>query len=182
MRRRPLRSLTAMVALVLTLTGCGVRETGIVDAGAPPSASPSAVARITVYLLNDKGHLVPVLRAGLPGHPYIAVDQLAVQPTEGERRQGLHTEVPDEIREAYTLTNVEAPDNGADRLVVQLRETTAWTRRAHAQLACTAAAIPGIRKVVLSPQVQRVSPGKHEEIVKVTMSSDLTCDQFDDLR
>lgn len=174
--------LALAVIVAVGVTRCGVRATGIVDAGAAPSASPSVVARITVYLLNGKGHLVPVLRAGLPGHPYIAIDQLPVQPTYDERRRGLHTEVPNEIREAYTVTNSQARDTGADRLVVQLRETGGWSRAAHAQLACTASAIPGIRRVQLSPEVEMVSPDKKAPIAVLSPGHDLTCAQFADLR
>ncbi|WP_433478226.1 hypothetical protein ACQPZP_15030 [Spirillospora sp. CA-142024] len=171
MRWRSPRVWAAAVALA-AVSGCGVRPTGILSAGTRPIANGRA-ATITVYLVKDS-RLVPVVRPGLPGHPFLAAEQLAVPPTTSERALGLRTEVHGPL-EAYSVVDASKPERQRSQLVVRPADsekwTKTWSRLAMAQIACTAQAIPGIDRVNLwgAPD-----PDKNGwEIV--------TCDRFSDL-
>lgn len=185
---RRARGLAAVVAVAIAATGCGVRPTGIADAGAPPKADDST-ANITVYLLDAAGRLTSVVRPGLPGHPYIALNQLAVRPVAAERRLGLRTEVPDAIESAHLAEETGAGLRigrrpGAGELVVMLAGRGTWTRAALAQVACTAAGVPGIDHVVLSPwyRYRPSGSGSTRIVAIVDGARKLTCDEFKDLR
>ncbi|RFS85522.1 hypothetical protein D0T12_10855 [Actinomadura spongiicola] len=142
-------ALTALAA-VLAASGCGIRPTGIVDAGNPPFARGYADT-ITVYLVRG-GMLRPVTRPGIPGRPYLAVEQLHVPTTPRERTVGLHTEV-------HRALTVQAVNEGLGStferpwpLAVQQIDRSmspGWSRTAIAQIACTAEAVPGIEGVIL---------------------------------
>ncbi|WP_433468369.1 hypothetical protein [Spirillospora sp. CA-128828] len=171
MRRRSVRVWAAAAALA-ALSGCGVRPTGILSAGTRPIANGRA-ATITIYLVKDS-RLVPVVRPGLPGHPFLAAEQLAVPPTTQERAMGLRTEVHGPL-EAYSVVASSNPIGERSQLVVRPADSgkpaKIWSRLAMAQIACTAQAIPGIERVNLwgTP-----NPDKNGwEIV--------TCDRFSDL-
>ncbi|WP_329520047.1 hypothetical protein [Spirillospora sp. NBC_01491] len=148
-------STASAVAVAAAVLGCGVRPTGIVAAGALPAADGRAEA-VTLYLVDRDGRLVPVLRPGLPGHPYSALAQLSVPPTMEERRRGLTTKVRPTLR----LEPQEPPkaDDSPGVLTVQVHLTrrdvelgrVLWSSVAKAQVACTAAAIPGVRRVRLA--------------------------------
>ncbi|GGT52178.1 MULTISPECIES: hypothetical protein [Actinomadura] len=130
-------------------TGPGIRPTGIISAGDPPLAAGDAET-ITVYLVQD-GRLVPVVRPGLPGHPYLALSQLGVPLTSQEVRKGLATEIPGP-------DGVSAGKEGPQGTVVVdvvgeadgTRPARHWSRLARGQVACTAQAIPGVSRVVLT--------------------------------
>lgn len=138
------------VAACAALAGCGIRPTGIIGAGEPPSAQAHP-ATITVYLVRD-GRLVPVTRPGLPGQPFLAMEQLAVPPTERERAMGLRTDVRRPI-DAYAVVDMSSPVEQRSQLVVRPSgaqdRSKPWSRTAMAQIACTAQAIPGIDRVNL---------------------------------
>ncbi|WP_067463429.1 hypothetical protein [Actinomadura macra] len=146
---RPRRVLSApltalLAAAVLAASGCGVRPTGILSAGDRPVARGQAPA-ITVYLLQN-GRLRPVVRPGLPGHPYLSIAQLSVPPTAAEQRLGLRTEV----RHPLESRVVDDPST----LIIDVahggpRPRPDWSRAALAQIACTADALPGIDRVRL---------------------------------
>lgn len=157
-----MRSFWAMCAVVLAAAGCGVRPTGVIDAGPPPKVG-GAAATITVYLLRGD-RLYPALRPGLPGHPYLSLQQLSVRPTEAERRLGLRTEV--DVPLAVRMVN------GSSRMVVDAPgRRRNWPRPALAQIACTADALPGVERVVL------------RDLVRGDLAArPLTCADFDDLR
>ncbi|MFI0407266.1 hypothetical protein [Actinomadura sp. 3N508] len=172
----PVRSLFAATVALAALAapvmpGLGVRPTGIISAGDLPIAAGKA-ADITVYLVRD-GRLVPVVRPGLPGHPYLGITQLGVPVTAQERRTGLRTEVP------AAQEMLVRPDGPAGRLTVELIEGPGqdggnvgrWPRPALGQLACTAQAVPGVKRVVLV--------GWYGEHPNVSMT--LTCAMFGDL-
>ncbi|HVV13085.1 hypothetical protein [Amycolatopsis sp.] len=80
-----------VIALVLLLSACGVRPTGVVPAGDPPMG----VARgPLLYFLAD-GKLRPVTRdTGHLGSLAEALSLLAAGPTLAERAAGLTSEVP----------------------------------------------------------------------------------------
>ncbi|TDD97231.1 hypothetical protein [Actinomadura rubrisoli] len=169
----PARAMMAAVLAVAVAAGCGVRPTGIISAGDKPVANGQA-ATITVYLLRG-GRLTPVVRPGLPGHPYLGVTQLGVAITSAERRQGLSTEVPwndglvvrREGRPGDLVVDVSQAQWVNGKLIYDVK----WSRAAMGQVACTAQAVPGVKRVVLAGVLHR------EENNWIT----LTCEEFDDL-
>ncbi|MFI0482161.1 hypothetical protein [Actinomadura sp. 9N215] len=170
--RRALRPLLALAAL-LAVAGCGIRPTGIIDAGEAPAAN-GAAAEISVYLVRD-GKLRRVTRPGVPGQPYLAVEQLGVPPTERERAAGLRTEIGRAL-DAYLVSTASDRDDERSTLVVRptdpLSRPPGWSRIAVAQIACTGQAIPGIERINLwgAPNADKTGWGL------------VRCDQFDDLR
>jgi hypothetical protein len=151
MRKRS-RPAAAALAAVLAASGCGVRPTGIISAGVLPRAEGNAEA-VTVYLVRDGSGLRPVTRPGLPGRPYLPIEQLHVRPTAVERSAGLRTEVGLPLS-ARVVWDASRPADDASRLIVDLAPTVphrrvSWSRAAVAQIACTAQAVPGIDRVAL---------------------------------
>ncbi|MGW2225171.1 hypothetical protein [Streptomyces formicae] len=79
----------AAAALVLTLAGCGVRPTGIVDAGEPASGLTKG---LRIYFVSETGRLEGVTRSDEPLREPAAVIKLLMSgPDESERRSGLTT-------------------------------------------------------------------------------------------
>lgn len=152
----------AAVAALLAAAGCGIRPTGIVDAGRKPAADGRADA-ISLYLVDRDGRLTAVTRPGLPGLPHLPITQLGVRPTERERATGLRTEV-DVPLTARAVDGVLVVEPGS-------RSPHDWTRRALAQIACTGEAIPGVTEVKL-----RDAPRRDEHGWGV-----LTCSDYADL-
>ncbi|WP_242901770.1 hypothetical protein [Actinomadura terrae] len=149
MRRRNAAVLAAALAAAplagVLVSGCGVRPTGILSAGDPPVAAGSQAPAITVYLVQG-GRLKAVVRPGLPGHPYLSIGQLSVEPTATESRAGLHTEVT----HALTARVVGDPSTLIiDQVPSDERERWRWSYAALGQIACTAQAIAGIDRVRL---------------------------------
>ncbi|RSN53971.1 MULTISPECIES: hypothetical protein [Actinomadura] len=137
-----MRRITALaLAAAVLAAGCGIRPTGIVDAGGKPAADGRADA-IALYLVDRSGKLAAVTRPGLPGLPDLPVTQLSVRPTERERARGLRTEV-DVPLTARIVNGVLVVEPGSRRA---LRN---WTLPALAQIACTGEAIPGVGEVKL---------------------------------
>ncbi|QKG26387.1 hypothetical protein ACTIVE_8040 [Actinomadura verrucosospora] len=134
----------AAAAAAVVSAGCGVRPTGVLSAGGMPVANGRA-STITVYLVKG-GVIRPVVRPGLPGHPYLAIAQLGVPVTSVEGRAGLYSEV----RVPLEGRIVDDPSV----LIVDLKEgvphrRVSWSRVALGQIACTAASIPGVERVKL---------------------------------
>ncbi|WP_141577229.1 hypothetical protein [Actinomadura sp. WMMA1423] len=127
----------------------GIRPTGIIEAGGPPLAAAKADP-ITVYLVEGR-RLVPVVRPGLPGRPYLALSQLGVPPTSAEVRRGLSTEIPGpdglSVRQEGLPGTMVVDVIGEAGGVVPAR---LWSRLARGQVACTAQTIPGVKRVVLT--------------------------------
>ncbi|MBT2209576.1 MULTISPECIES: hypothetical protein [Actinomadura] len=149
MRRHGAAVLAAALAAVLLggvlASGCGVRPTGVLSAGDRPVAAGSQAAAITVYLVRGD-RLVPVVRPGLPGQPYLSIGQLSVPPTASDLALGLHTEV------AHTLVARVVGDPSVlivDQVPTDERRRWRWSRLALAQIACTAQAISGVERVQL---------------------------------
>ncbi|TDB96125.1 GerMN domain-containing protein [Actinomadura sp. 7K534] len=177
--RPAVSALLAVLLAVPATAGCGVRPTGIVEAGDPPRADGST-STITVYLLDRDG-LRPVLRPGLSGRPLyappdsLAVEQLAVRPTAPERAEGLRTAVRRPLKARF-IASESWPYRDGLNLVVDLspevpRRRVRWSREALAQIACTGEAIPGVAQVKLwsAPDPDEFGWGL------------VTCDQFRDM-
>lgn len=91
------RSIAAAVvagALAGLLGGCGVRPTGVVDAGEPARGlADRSVLRL--YFVDGR-QVRPVPRGDLPaGDPAIALKVLIAGPDEREIRAGFSTDIPD---------------------------------------------------------------------------------------
>ncbi|MGO4757678.1 hypothetical protein AB4212_55300, partial [Streptomyces sp. 2MCAF27] len=96
-----------VVAAVL-LTGCGVRQSDVIEAGGPATVTvfPAAEQRQIVFFVSSEGRLTPVSgrvftdtdREGeyenrkVPGE--MALSMLLFGPSEKARAAGLHTELP----------------------------------------------------------------------------------------
>lgn len=127
--------------------GCGIRPTGVVEAGNPPAPAAPATQNV-LYFVKD-GALVATTRTGLAGHALLAIDQLMAGPTADERRRGLTTELPPGISR-------EPVADGDPALAIRQKDPDVrWSPLARAQVACTAERLPWIRRV----QVVR-APGR----------------------
>ncbi|MGI5202991.1 hypothetical protein ACQEU6_15620 [Spirillospora sp. CA-108201] len=175
MRRTDRARALLAVAACAALAGCGIRPTGIISAGEGPTARAYA-ATITIYLVRG-GRLVPVTRPGLPGESYLAVQQLTVPPTTGERALGLHTEVHGELYAQAAADGSGPARRGREIDVgpVGADGPKSWSRTAKAQIVCTAQAVPGTKRVNL---LSRSDVEKHVLLLK---RETLTCDDFSDL-
>ncbi|GAA2208104.1 hypothetical protein GCM10009850_035620 [Nonomuraea monospora] len=87
-----MRIALTLVALV-ALAGCGVRPTGVIPGGDPPSGLVAPSARVTIFLVKDD-RLSAVTRADRRATQANALTLLAEGPTARERSQGFTTEVP----------------------------------------------------------------------------------------
>ncbi|MBO2459550.1 hypothetical protein [Actinomadura violacea] len=179
MRTRWTRSVRALAAAAAVAgaaasAGCGVRPTGVLSAGSLPVAGGRA-ATIKIYLVKD-GALFPTVRPGLPGRPYLALEQLGVPVTAQERLAGLSNSVrPQQIRVTQDqppgMITVWVDDAGPEGL--RPARGSHWPRLALAQVACTAEAIPGVVKGVLL-ETSAGRPGRARV--------QLACEDFADLR
>ncbi|MFD5800273.1 MULTISPECIES: hypothetical protein [unclassified Streptomyces] len=142
------RALPLLLAALLPLAGCGIPETGVVEAGEPatgvldPGTAPSPsraqptpvpVAAVPLFFVED-GALASVTRA-VPGatDPGTVVLMLFKGPDERERKRGLTTELP--LAAAPTVRV-----DGASVTVLLPRGTGSLSDTAVDQLACTVAA------------------------------------------
>lgn len=160
-------ALPFLLAALLPLAGCGIPETGVVQAGEPasgvlePGAVPSPsetsavpLAKVRLFFVAD-GALAPVTRV-LPAatDPGGVVLVLLDGPDERERAGGLTTELPS----ATAAPTVRV--DGASVTVLLPRGTRSLSDTAVDQLACTVAAArlrqdPALR----SAQVTVEQPG-----------------------
>jgi hypothetical protein len=131
---RTRRVLAAGLVSLVALAGCGVRPSGVITGGDPPSGAAAPAWMVTLYLVTD-GQLSAVTR---PGPPLSQVDTLALLaagPTAREQAHGLTTDVPPE---AGPFSVTAAP---AGRLVVTpATPASELSTLAIEQIACTAAA------------------------------------------
>ncbi|MFJ3308762.1 hypothetical protein ACIPSA_38110 [Streptomyces sp. NPDC086549] len=105
-RSTAVRALAACATTAALLTGCGVRETGVVEAGGPATIEvyPNQQQRLLLFFLTSSGHLTPVTReaprndqsrpdAGtVDGRKLLSM--LFAGPIDTETAAGLHTELP----------------------------------------------------------------------------------------
>ncbi len=86
--------LVAGLLSLVAVAGCGVRPSGVITGGAPPSGGAQPAAAVTLYLVRN-GRPSPVTRPGGPSlSPADTLTLLAAGPTARERAQGFTTEVP----------------------------------------------------------------------------------------
>ncbi|GAA0991259.1 hypothetical protein GCM10009555_078270 [Acrocarpospora macrocephala] len=129
--------LAAGLVSLVAVAGCGVRPSGVIIGGDPPSGGVAPTTTITLYLVKN-GRLSAVTRPGPGGRPLFNADTLALLaagPTATEQADGLTTDVPPE---AGPFSVTAEP---AGHLVVTL-STPAGELSALAveQIVCTAAA------------------------------------------
>ncbi|MBC6462563.1 hypothetical protein [Actinomadura sp. HBU206391] len=122
-----------MTAIALMLAGCGIRPTGIVDAGSAPMADHEH-QRNVIYLLK-KDRLTRVERAGMDGDTLLPLHQLGLGPTADELRAGITTAVPGGLGYVRDDTGVLRVVNGNGP---GEHGRGSLTRTARAQIACTA--------------------------------------------
>ncbi|MFD0665848.1 hypothetical protein [Thermocatellispora tengchongensis] len=87
------RVLAAGLVSLIAVAGCGVRPTGVVPAGDPPSGPVELATTMTIYLVKN-GRLSPVTRPGRRLSQADILTLLAAGPTEREQAHGLTTDVP----------------------------------------------------------------------------------------
>lgn len=125
------RVLAAGLVSVVAMAGCGVRPSGVITGGDPPSG---AVVPITLYLVTN-GELIAVTRPGGPLSQADTLALLAAGPTAREQADGLTTDVPPE---AGPFSVTAEP---AGRLVVTVSTPASeLSTLALEQIVCTAAA------------------------------------------
>ncbi|NUP39534.1 MAG: hypothetical protein HOY76_21605 [Streptomyces sp.] len=141
--------LAAMAAV--SLTGCGVRQSDVIEAGGPATVTvfPDAKQRQIVFFVSSEGRLTPVAggvftdtdREGgyengkVPGE--IALSMLLFGPSEKARAAGLHTELPP--AEGH-IDMKSGTDQALVRVPVAVRRLGKTAVR---QLVCTAAYAEG---------------------------------------
>jgi len=129
--------LAAGLVSLVTVAGCGVRPSGVIRAGDPPSGAVAPTTTITLYLVRN-GRLNVVTRPGPDGRPRFTADTLALLaagPTVREKARGLTTDVPPE---AGPFSVTAEP---AGHLVVTLSAPAGeLSALAVEQIVCTAAA------------------------------------------
>ncbi|MFE0517139.1 hypothetical protein [Streptomyces sp. NPDC058964] len=170
--RRPgstaVRALAACAASAALVTGCGVQDTGVVEAGGPATVSvyPDQQQRVLLFFLTSSGRLAPVSRmdptdpgvtagtgwgtgasaesGGIDGRKLLAV--LFHGPSETEAAAGLHTELPPG---SGVIDWSSTPDGIEVRLPLAVRSLK---RSAVRQIVCTTAYAEdgdGLAEVVL---------------------------------
>jgi len=129
--------LAAGLVSLVAVAGCGVRPSGVIRAGDPPSGAVAPTTTITLYLVRN-GRLNVVTRPGPGGRPLFTADTLALLaagPTVREKARGLTTDVPPE---AGPFSVTAEP---AGHLVVTLSAPAGeLSALAVEQIVCTAAA------------------------------------------
>ncbi|MEV5987693.1 hypothetical protein AB0L85_22210 [Streptomyces sp. NPDC052051] len=102
------RAVAACLSAVALLTGCGVQQTDVIEAGGPATVGvfPDPENRMLLFFLSPQGRLTPVTRrvgtapppAGAgPVDPGKVVAALFAGPRANEREAGLHTELPPQL-------------------------------------------------------------------------------------
>ncbi|WP_107410296.1 hypothetical protein [Streptomyces luteocolor] len=121
-----------LVLVALSVVGCGVRPTGVVDAG---EAASGLTKGLRIYFVSEAGRLEGVSRPGSRIRQPIDVIKLLMGPEESERRSGLSTLVRSG---EYEVTGE------GDRLTVRipdtvLQPTSVQDRNLAGQLVCSLA-------------------------------------------
>ena len=130
------RLAAGLLGVVLLLSGCGVRPTGVVYAGEAPVATAPASPTAQVYFLQ-KGQPVPATRGVSPWDAQQVFDSLLLGPTRQERARGLRTEIPG-------VKQIVVRDLG-DRVIYvdTVPRMVKLPPGAYAQLYCTGAMLAG---------------------------------------
>jgi hypothetical protein len=128
------RVLAAGLLSLVAVAGCGVRPSGVITGGDPPSGRVVPTTTITLYLVTN-GRLRAVTRPGGPLSQADTLALLAAGPTAEEHAHGLTTDVPPE---AVPFSVTAKP---AGRVVVTLSTPASeLSTLAVEQIVCTAAA------------------------------------------
>jgi hypothetical protein len=128
------RVLAAGLVSLVAVAGCGVRPSGVITGGDPPSGAVVRTTTITLYLVKN-GRLSAVTRPGDLLSQADTLALLAAGPTAREQAHGLTTDVPPE---AGPFSVTAKP---AGHLVVTLSTPASeLSTLAVEQIACTAAA------------------------------------------
>lgn len=133
--RRPGTAVAALLGVLLgalLVGGCGVRPTGVIDAGEPASGLTKG---LRLYYVSEAGRLEGVSRPDTEIRELAAVIKLLMAPTEAERRTGLSTLV---MFETYEVTG------GGDRVTLHVpgvvfEESSVENRNLTGQLVCSLA-------------------------------------------
>jgi hypothetical protein len=86
----------ALGAALCALAGCGVRPTGVVNAGEAPTATATSLPHTQVYFLLN-GTLTPVPRTVAPWDTQAVFDALLAGPTPQESAHGLRTQLTPDV-------------------------------------------------------------------------------------
>lgn len=133
MTGRGLLCAAGLLAVAVPLVaGCGVRPTGVIGAGAGPTATATSLPETTVYFLLH-GRLHPVVRTVPPWDTQAVFDALLSGPTADERARGLRT--------ALVGTDVTVRDLGAKGMFV-FGGGRPVPPLAYAQVVCTTVLLP----------------------------------------
>lgn len=136
---------SAAVAAAL-LTGCGVRQSDVVEAGGPATVIvyPDAEQRVLLFFVSSGGRLTPVAREFflneegeyvVPGDKVVTM--LLAGPSAEARAAGLHTELP---RSTGFVGVKSTPDQVFVRVSIAVR---GLNKTAVRQMVCTAAYVNG---------------------------------------
>lgn len=128
------RVLAAGLVPLVALAGCGVRPSGVITGGQPPSGAVEPTPAITLYLVNN-GRLGAVTRPGPPLSQAETLTLLAAGPTAREQAHGFTTDVPPE---AGPFSVTAAP--GGHMVVTLSIPASQLSALAVEQIVCTAAA------------------------------------------
>ncbi|WP_225831791.1 hypothetical protein [Streptomyces sp. NK08204] len=144
---RAARALAACASATVLLTGCGVRGTGVVQAGGPATVAvvPFPPQRMLLFFLSSQDRLMPVARPvrtddlsdPVPGAKVLAA--LLAGPTSAERAAGLHTGLPRPEGGALMISKA----SGGEVLATVPFAVRSLTTAAVRQLVCTMAHTEG---------------------------------------
>jgi hypothetical protein len=138
----------AAVAAV-SLTGCGVRQSDVIEAGGPATVTvfPAEGQRTLLFFVSPEGRLTPESR-GIPGRDKEhtgpvpgekALAALLAGPSAEARAAGLHTELPGATEFGFVGVKV-----GPDQVLVSVSfAVRGLGKTAVRQLVCTAAYVEG---------------------------------------
>ncbi|MGW3496020.1 hypothetical protein [Streptomyces sp. NPDC001020] len=150
--KRPSTAVVRAAACVTAaglLTGCGVQQTDVIEAGGPATVNvfPAPGQRLLLFFLSPQGHLTPVVRpvkseqyapAGVePVDRQKVLAMLFAGPQANERAAGLHTELP-QLNGAMGIKST--PSNVTVLLPLAVRHFEATAVR---QVVCTVAFADG---------------------------------------
>ncbi|GAA4636600.1 hypothetical protein GCM10023196_087030 [Actinoallomurus vinaceus] len=158
--RRVLRAI-GPAAAVCALVGCGVRPTGVVNAGEAPTATATSLPRAQVYFLLDDGRPRPVTRAVAPWDTQAVFDALLAGPTDQESAHGLHTELTPDV----TIRVV-----GSRAVFVEYANAFSKQSMAgYTQIYCTALLLPGAPIVRMPGALDQKLQAEQEQKLRAGM-------------
>lgn len=94
MLRRVVCSAAALLAGTALLTGCGISETAVIDAGPPAVQLTPHGARLGVFYVDHDGNAVPAPGATPTADRSILIDRLFGELPAAARSAGLRSDIP----------------------------------------------------------------------------------------